>query len=411
MKLNICLNISNKTKKIETISIISILLFFIFFFHKILLTAKNMLSHDSISWYGAYHFFADALSGGIFPYWDPFDSCGQPFYYNLGILRLQEPVTLAFILIGKLLHTSILTIYHWDYMIRILLVGIGTYLCYRQTNKYLLSNLVVFGVFILSSFTTTCLRQNGVLYILSWVPWVTYFVLRLLKNFNLYNIIGFSFFLGLSLCNYQGVYLLIYLLIFFATLLINQRAYLFSQLKNAKKLAFIIQGIIITVILTLPLLTVYIEQGKIVPITRLHSKSAISEGIAVSYSSIAESGTHSSIADFSELVFPLAAKGYFFSWDISECFIYIGLLPFLLAIIGVLFTKGKYNLNFTITLILIALLMIGPKGMVHTVFYYMFYPFRFIRHMHLFAGLFIFILLYFVGQGTDFLLDKLQLRK
>lgn len=408
MKFNINLNISKKTKKIEVAAIALISLLFVLFFHRILITATDMFSHDSICWYGAYHFFADALSGGIFPYWDPYNACGQPFYYNLGILRLQEPITIAFIFLAKILHISILTIYHWDYMIRILLTGIGTYLCYRQTNKYVLSNLLVFAVFIFSSFTTTSLRQNGVLYILFWIPWVTYFILRLLKNFSLYNIIGFSFFTGLTLCNYQGVYLLTYLFIFFLTLFINHRAYIFSQLKDSRKLFFIAIGIVIIIILALPLLSVYIEQNKIVPITRLQSKSAITKGIAVEYASLVEGGSHSSPADFSELAFPLAAKGYFFKWDISESFLYIGLIPFMLCFFGLFFSRGKYNINFIITLITIGLLMVGPKGAIHPLVYFLFYPFRFARHMHLFAGLFIFVLVYFLGQGTDFMIDNFQ---
>ncbi|MFA5336812.1 MAG: hypothetical protein WC330_00600 [Candidatus Omnitrophota bacterium] len=406
MKLNINLNISKKTKKIEVVAIALISLLFILLFHKILITASDMFSHDSIWWYGAYHYFADSLSGGIFPYWDPYNSCGQPFYYNLGILRLQEPITIGFILLSKILHISILTIYHWEYMLRILFVGIGTYLCYRQTNKYLLTNLLVFLIFIFSSFATTCLRQNGVLYILFWVPWVVYFLLRLLKNINLYNMVGLSFFIGLSLCNYQGVYLLVYLFIILLTLLINQRKYLSSQIKNIKNLRLIIFGAIIIFILALPLLGVYIEQNKIVPITRLHSKSAITKGIEVEYSSVAASGTHSSPADFLELVFPLAAKGYFFGWDVSECFLYIGLFPFLLSIIGIFFSKEKYRINFLITLVTIGLLMLGPRGMIHSLFYFLFYPFRFARHMHLFSGFFIFTLMYFVGQGIDFIMEK-----
>lgn len=403
--------VSNKNKKIEIAIISLISLFFFAFFYK-LLSGQSLLSHDSIRWYGVYNFLGDSLLHGIFPYWDPYDFCGQPFYYNLGILRFHEPITIFFIFLNKLFSTSILTLYHWEYLARIWFVGLGVYLCFKQINKYVLSNLIVFGVFLFSSFTVTCFRQNGVLYTFFWVPWVIYFLLRLLKNFNFYNIIGVSFFIGLSLSSYQGVYTLIYLFIFILTLLINNRKFFVSIFKSKKNLAYIFIGALLIIVLALPLLTVAIEQNKIVPTARLDDKVDITEGVSLSFSSVEKGGTHSNIADFLELIFPVVVKGYFWGWfpssgfGLSECFLYIGLLPLLLAIIGIIKPKGNYRINFLITLITIGLLMLGPKGIVYILLYLIFPPLRLARHMHLFAGFFIFTLFYFVGQGADYILDK-----
>ena len=402
---------AKKNRKTEAIFISLISMLFFLFVYKIL-TAQSMLSHDSIRWYGVYHLFADSLLNGIFPYWDPFDSCGQPFYYNLGILRLYEPITVGFIMLQKVFNSSILSIYHWEYIIRIWLVALGVYLCYRQTNKYLLSSCMVFAVFLFSSFAVTCFRQNGVLYVFFWTPLAMYFFLKLLKDFSLYNVIGFSFFIGLSLINYQGVYILTYLFIFILTLLINKRKYLISVFKNAKNLVRIFAGIIVVVILALPLLGIYIEKDKIIPSVRLRDKAEISEGINLAYDSIEKAGTHSNIADFLELVFPPVARGYFWHWfpvsgaALSECFLYIGIFPLVLGILGAVKSRQEYRKNFLITLVLVGLLMLGPKYGIHRLIYFLFYPLRVTRHMHLFAGFFIFTLLYFVGQGIDFVIDN-----
>lgn len=417
MKSDLNILISKKSKKIEAGFIVLISIFFLLFFYRIL-TAQSMFSHDAIRWYGVYHFFADSLLNGVFPYWDPYDYCGQPFYYNLGMLRLYEPITICFIMLYKLFDVSILTIYHWEYMTRIWLVGLGIYLCYRQTNKYLVSNLVVFGAFLFSSFTFMCFRQNGILNTFFWTPWAMYFLLRLLKNFNLYNMTGFSFFVGLSLISYQGIYLLTYLFVFVSTLLINKRGYLISIFKNTKNLGRIFGGIAVMAILALPLFSVYIEQNKIAPIMRFDvNETTVSKEVNLTYDFVKKTGTHSGFIDFSELVFPAAALGYFKGlfhssrWlKSSECLLYIGIFPFLLAIISIFLSKGGYRINFLLTLILVGLLMLGPRGGIHPVLYFLFYPLRFARHMHLFSGYFIFTLFYFVGQGIDFILDKLSVK-
>lgn len=407
---------SRRTKKIELgfITLISALFFLV---SQRVLTAECTFSHDAIRWYGVFHFFADSLSNGFFPYWDPYDYCGQPFYYNLGILRIYEPITVVFIMLGKYFDISLLTLYHWEYMTRIWLVGLGVYLCFRQLNKYLVSNLLVFGVFLFSSFTITCLRQNGVLYTFFWTPWAMLFLLRLLKNFNLYNVIGFSFFVGLAFTSYQGVYTLTYLFIFAVTLLINKRAYLLSLFRNPANWLRILVGVAVLVILALPFLSLYFDKDKVVPTARLADKAVIEKGVKLHYDSIRTAGTHSSPADFLELLLPAAVRGYFRGFfhysplfKLSECFLYIGILPFVLVLAGIFLHSGEYRTNFVLMLVIVGLLMLGPIGGVHRLLYFMFYPLRFARHMHLFSGFFVFTLFYFVGRGADFFLDKLSLK-
>jgi len=398
---------SKKNIKMELIFIALISLCFFQVFRG-LFVGQRMFSHDTIRWYGAFHFFADSVSNGLFPYWDPYDFCGQPFYYNLGILRIYEPLTIGFIMLGKLFDVPFLTTYHWEYMIRIWLVALGVYFCFRQLNKYLISNMIVFGVFLFSSFTITSLRQNGVLYTFFWTPWAMFFLLKLLKNFNMYNVIGFSFFVGLSFTSYQGVYTLTYLFIFALTLLVNKRGYLLSLLGDIRNLVRIVTGVAVMIMLVLPLFSIYLEKNKIVPTARLDDKAVIEKGVTLNYDSIVTAGTHSKPADFIELVMPIAVRSYFYResvFELSECFLYIGIFPLLLAGVGVFLQNGDYRINFLLTLILTGLLMLGPTGGIYPVLYFLFYPLRLARHMHLFSGFFIFTLFYFVGQGTDSLLS------
>lgn len=406
MKFDLKTSVSEKTRKIEVIFIALVSALFFMVFHNLL--TGRMFTHDTIRWYSVFHFFADSLSNGVFPYWDPYEFGGQPFFYNISILKSYEPMTVGIIMLGKVFNISILTLYHADLLIRIWLVGIGVYLCFRQLNKYLLSGLLVFTVFLFSSFTITAFRQHGIMLTFFWTPWAMYFLLRLLKNFSLYNVVGFSFFVGLSTTSYHGVYMLTYLFIFILTLLVNKRTYLLSLLTNVQNLAIIVVGVGIVVVLSLPLFSVYFEKDKTVPTARIEDQVVV-EGEEMRYNLTKTTGTSSNLPDFLELGLPVLIRGYYRGCyiELSECFLYIGIFPLLLGIVGIFYNKEEYSINFFITLILIGLLMLGPIGGVHWILSFLFYPLRFARHMHLFSGYFLFTLFYFVGHGTDIVLGRL----
>jgi hypothetical protein len=100
---------------------------------------------------------------------------------------------------------------------------------------------------------------------------------------------------------------------------------------------------------------------------------------------------------------PLAVK----HWIIptSEATLYIGLLPLGIAFAGLFSKSGKLRLNFTLTLALVLFLGLS-HDMTSTALGKTLFPFlRYARHMQLFQPFFIFFLMYFVGQGSDRLVE------
>ena len=121
----------------------------------------------------------------------------------------------------------------------------------------------------------------------------------------------------------------------------------------------------------------------------------------MSYNLIAFTGTFSSIWDFIQIIAPDGNKHIRWpgreGWGRpSEAYIYIGLLPWAIALLGLI--AGRHDLKRVWLLILVcfALIMLGPPGGLHRLLYYIYPPMWFVRHTHTFVLFFTFALLYFL---------------
>lgn len=125
--------------------------------------------------------------------------------------------------------------------------------------------------------------------------------------------------------------------------------------------------------------------------------------------------------DFLGLIFPpLAIKGWrgievglnpdapAGQWlkPLSECPFYIGLLPFFLAVLGAFRSREKHRLNFLILFACMPFLALGGRSLLGKAGPVIFPLLKYARNMEIFQAFFIFTLMYFVGQGADFLLEK-----
>ena len=376
-------------------------LIFILFLYKVLIQNSRIFDHDTTWYYGIIHYFCNSLSNASFPYWDPYDYSGQPFYYNIGITRIFEIPSLALIFLNKLFDGSFLLLYHWDFVLKIILSAVGVYLAFRQTNKYMISNFVVFLAFLFSSFSFKAMWQCGILTTFCWTPWIFWFLLRLRKEFNFYNIAGFSLFAGLSITSYQAGYVLTFLEVFILSLLINERRQILGILKNKKNMLLIFWGLLIVIALSMQAAAVFIEKDRTVPILR-----QITTGSQLFND--AGGGGALTPNNFIELVFPpLGIAGWYEArlLPISECTLYIGFIPLLLVFLGLIFSRDKLKLNFAVSLFITIFLAMGGKFKLKILGDYLFPFLAFARHMQLFQPFLIFGFMYFVGQGMDVLID------
>src|SRR3990170_4428872 len=105
---------SSKNRYILLASIISI--FCIGYYD--LLLGKKIFIHDSIIWYGSFHYYIDSFVRGVFPYWDPYLTTGTYFYPNIPHHGLLDPAVLIGALFSRVLNFSPLTIYTYTMLFR-----------------------------------------------------------------------------------------------------------------------------------------------------------------------------------------------------------------------------------------------------------------------------------------------------
>ncbi|MFH1768416.1 MAG: hypothetical protein ABH858_04575 [Candidatus Omnitrophota bacterium] len=404
-------NHKDRNKIIEFSFVVISMLVFIFFLYDLLIAKTRMFAHDAIWYHGLMHYFYDSMMTGVFPYWTPYEYCGQPIYYSLGIARVFEIPTVVLISLNKFINASLLTLYHWDFILRILIISLGVYLCFRQTNRYLMSSFVVLISFLFSSFSFASMWQCGLLTTFIWTPWAMLFLLRLRKQWDLYNMVGFSLFTGMSITSYQAGYVLTFLGFFALTFLIMDFAWCKSLLKNKKNILTLCLGMGIITLISLQALAIFIEKDEVKPVIRLqylglkeYNKADLSRADDGSLDRVP-----SRMFDFAGLLVPMFSR---YAWDnqtkypFSEAPLYIGIFPLMLAVIGMAKSKQKYKINFLVVMIVTFFLMLDGKYAMG-LFGNMLFPFlKYARHMQLFQPFLIFTLIYFTGQGTDVLIAR-----
>lgn len=386
------------------IFILGIITIFLIVYAPVIFTRTRIFSHDTIWFYGIFQYFSESLLNGVFPLWDPYNYSGQPFYPNLSIMHLINPLTIIIVFTNKILNLSLLTLYHCNYMFLIIFSGVGAYLFFYEAYKDKLAAIFMFFIFIFSSFTPICLRQAGFLYTFLWVPWIMFFIIRLLKDINLFNSIGAGFFIGMAMGGYQGLFVLVFIAVFKLSLFINQRDFFRAALKmkNFKYYA-VIAGTVIC--LSLPLLSVFIDKDDYLPMARMRTSENPTESFTNKTGCVP-----GVINDFMGLVNKdLALKGYFTKKiPLSEGFLHIGLIALALAAVGIGFGKNKYKINFIITLIFLVLIYLGDKTWAQGIVNRIFPPFTFVRHMQLFAGFILFNIIYFSGLGFMYVAERFK---
>ncbi|GEM_PF-2289346 len=409
----------------EAFWIIAISVLFLFSFFSVLVTRQYMLTHDSINWYGISQYFSESIYNGQWPLWNSYTHAGEPFYYNYVHAGHLNPITLTGIFIGRLVALDSLTLYHWCFFGRIFFMLLGAYLCLRRFYKHTFTRVTLFVVIAFSSLVVISLRLVGILEVLLFVPWILLFMFRIFEEESAFNWILLAVFLGLAFYQYGVVYGAFFLFIFLLTLLINRREDLKAlfSIFRWKNIKVALPFVLIIVFLSSPFWTIILfDRDKIVPVVRT-IEGTVKGGLFLSLEEISNGGffwrSATNPRDFLGLVNPFFPHAFMKGWyggplaakKLTESFFYIGILPFFLAVYGIIFGKNKYKLNFLILMIIMAGVMPGMKSVIYIVFAVLCPFIRFARHTMVFYPFFLLTLFYFAGLGLDSVVDRYERRR
>jgi hypothetical protein len=181
-----------------------------------ILTGKMVLTHDANHWYGVFAYSILSVARGETPLWDPYSLNGAPFYFANNMTGNLDPSIIIFAPLTKFV--SALTLYHWNYIFKLLFCWIGIYLLYSQISKDRFSSALASGLCFLLVVPNT-LFQNGTMLPVIYGPWLIW---SFLKATDLETIdvnsrqrfwLSTYFFAGLSIHQYLPSYTYVFVLI------------------------------------------------------------------------------------------------------------------------------------------------------------------------------------------------------
>lgn len=391
----------------------------IYLLRTILLTGETTLQHDNFHWgLPIFHFFAESIINGHYPLWNPFSHGGEPFYPLIVSIRLLEPVALLTVYIGKFITHDTVLLFNWTRFIQTLIMLFGAYIVFRPLAVHLLIRLSLMPILLFSSFMLSSFHQDGILYQFVWVPYIAYFLLRIVyhKDGQWHNWLMLAVFTGLNWQSYFFTGAWLFILIFLTGVLIFRRNLLLELLKSRMLGAKSAITMAILFLMCIPNIVLMMEKDKFVFPPRMGSPGYESlapqgmpsncqdskilklnhvGGIRMPYSYISFTGTFSTISNFIQFISPDGNS--YLRWNgrggwgkTSEAYMYIGLLPWALAVLGIV--AGIHDMKRVWLLILASfgLLMLGPVGGLHRLMYYVFPPLWMVRHMHMLVLFFVF---------------------
>jgi len=402
----------------------------ILFLWPALITGETTLSHDHIYWgIPLYGFFADSVTQGWLPLWNPFTHGGEPAYVPPFQLRLLDPTAILVAVAGKWLGSDFVTLYAWDRFLRGVVIAAGCHLVLRLWARHLLTRLSLIPILLLSSVQWSHVRQMAIADQFLAAPFVLYFFLRIvwLRDNRWRNWLAGALLFGLNFQSYFFSGTAILLAAFGVGLLLWRRRLLLHVWQQSGLLGRVAATVAITLLMLSPSTVLLSETGRFIFTPRVVDYAFQDRGpqqgppqhepraeiiwarpLFFPYRLQFHLGTFSAPVDFVQLIAPFGsnfARPAGRPWGkASEAFMYVGMLPLAIALFGIVAGRHSLKRVWMLTLVAVGLLALGPQAFVHAALYLVFPPLWFARNTHTLALFFLLALLYFYVIGCNRLL-------
>ena len=389
----------SKSRHIEIASVVGVLFLLIASQWDLWISHRLMATHDTLRYYPVFAFFADSIQKGIIPLWDPYLEMGQPFFViSPEMIVAWQPWTLLLIFLGKCLGIGLLSLFHLHLLLLFIIFTGGAYLLFRHLFESRAAAFAAFTTLVLSSLSYDYLSQMMYIQIAAPSPWLLLSFLKLLEESNPRYLLLSAWILGIT----TGAYHVVTVTTFVGLLL---AALFFSKSIQANKLKVILMDKRMACMAGLVLILLSL---------RAFSQLWYLKDLFLILRWEVHGADSSRWVDFATLVSP-----YFFvlcrhyngihgidaSFVASMGTLYIGLLPLLLALLGIWFSPHRYKTAFLLTSGLLVLLMLGHNCYAFSILKY-FPAFLIIRNTTDFHVFFILCLCFFVGCGTEVVLKQ-----
>ncbi|MBI2031293.1 MAG: YfhO family protein [Candidatus Levybacteria bacterium] len=285
----------------------------------------------------------DSLKKGEIPFWNPYNFSGSPILAN-SQSAVFYPFTILYFFFSQVTAWSLLV------MLQPLLAGIFSYLFAREIKMGKYGSIFSAIIFPYSLFMTVFSQYNTIGHVILWLPLSLYFVERLIKKINSWNIIFFIVSLLFSfLAGHIQIFVfsLIFIVIYATTRII------YNDFKNNRR------NILLAVFFSLIILFWGISSFQLFPTIELINLSART---SQDYKFLLEN----LLIQFNQLILFVspdffgnpASQNYLLSDSYPGNAMYVGLIPLIFAIFSLFDFKKKYQIKFFLIAFIVLLVFL-----------------------------------------------------
>ena len=344
---------SGRSKKLALITrgdvLAIIFLFFItiIYFSPVIFSSQTFASRDIYNFFNPRRFFAaETIRNGNIPLWNPYLASGVPFLANLQS-SIFYPLSVIYYILPFQLGFKYFIILHYY------LAGLFMFLLMRQWRYDTYSSLVSSIVFMCGGYMISILDNVAFLTSAVWLPLILLFFDRSLREKQIRCLIITAVIITVQILGGDASF---YLLSTF----IIMSVYLIYYLITEKNLSIRERGRVISFLPLAWIIGIFLAAIQLVPFIEFLSLSTRVEGF--SYEKITKWSFHP--LELIQLLVP-----YFFGTTVPMCrwfgqfwldTIYIGVLPLLLVIFNLCYSRNKLNF-FLLVIIFFSLFMAFGK--------------------------------------------------
>ncbi len=348
-----------------------------------LLLTNKVFTHDSIIWYGGYHYFVDSLARGVFPYWDPYLQGGTFFYPHVALVGL-DPLLLVAAAIIRISAISPLTAYTYHHLLHFFIFSWGSYLLYKRITGCAVSSLLAAAV-LSFSLAGSFFVQGGTIGLALFAPLTMYFLLLFLDH--IYDRKRYIYLAAMALLAGITMTIMIPSLYLFNLTAFILVVFVFKihdigrtvrAFRDRKMIAAVVVSIAVVLCMAAPPLSVMFRDasggGELFPMLRIVQKNdgmfkkIVASDItteALSQKFTEQKGVFVSWGNLVNMVHPdlFETIPYFRDDLLAEVTGYIGIIPFIIVIVGLVFHTSRYRYLAMLMMVIIWINMFSIEGM------------------------------------------------
>lgn len=405
-----------------------------------LLSGESLFVHDSIVYIGEVYYTIESFMRGTVPLWDPYTLTGTPHYPHISWSEMLVPFVYPLLALRKLGLIDTLTTFVYMRLLILAIFAAGAYFLFRHITKNRIAAAIAGGVLLFASAPIYSLQPYVIFHFL--IPFAILFFLLFVENLEnkrryLY-LFCFVFIFGIGMNVTAPVALAFNLVFFFLTLMalgIIPLKTITNRLGDKKLLVSSAIAVFALLLMSGPMLALYKDsvRGEIFPHHRMVLKNwgvykkivatDVAEDVLSDRFNEAK-GVYSSTGNIVNLLYPDFYMSYFSERQdyfkkkerISEILMFIGIVPFVLALIGLIYGTSRYRWVALIMLIVVGINLISLRSVVSSpnflqkFFNFLFPPLKIVEAREVFGAAFLFYLCMLLAIGLKEFFENASFR-